>query len=711
MKIKGFLFFILCLLLNGFLFAQESLTGLYYNYQAAQHAKNIRNHKTTFIYYEPITLPFVDDFSNYRGFPDTALWIGNQAFVNDNFAINPPTIGVVTLDALNSQGAVYEHASVSPFSADTLLSKPVRLDSIFYPLPRALEISDSLYFSFFYQPGGGEGQAWEGLGNAPEAKDSLILEFGYQTGNKALLYYITQELYLADSVDVGDTIWSPCDPTMFIVADRFYYAGETIEMPCDSVVGMETIWEKVWATQGMTLSAFKNLYGTYFRQVMIPITERKYLNKGFQFRFRNIASLEYQASSPSWASNVDQWNIDYVRLNRSRTSGDTIIDDVAIVNYPESILNNYTAMPWSHFATNQKGFLRSGFSLKLTNLYNVVKNTTYDQRITDVVGNVIGSLSGGSYNISPFYVSGYQDYAPHAKPSLANITFPTTSNDSLEIFVYHVFREAGMGDNNPKNDTAVYKQCFFNYFAYDDGVPESGYVVTSSVYPYETSLAVRFSMAHQDTLRAVRMYVNRALQDANKMNFTLTVWNDNNGQPGSVIYSEPVQQSYSPEIYGLQQFYLQNPVAVVGTIYIGYQLTGRNFLNIGFDQNNNASSQVFWRTNADWNNSFIVGSPIIRAVVGADFDYTSIKSSQIAQDISSSIRVFPNPAKHTISIVGESQMEEDCQVEIFSTSGQCVLKDKTTQNIDVSALIQGFYLLKITDGQGHCDWAKFVISK
>ena len=405
---------------------------------------------------------------------------------------------------------------------------------------------------------------------------------------------------------------------------------------------------------------------------------------------------------------MDQWNIDYVRLNRSRTAGDTIIDDVAIVENPGTILKDYTAMPWSHFVVNQNGFLKNGFELKLTNLYNVVKNTTYEQQIIDDHGNKIGSLSGGSYNISPFYTSGYQDYAPHSKPSLADISFPTVTNDSLELSVYHIFKEAGMGDNNAKNDTAIYKQCFFNYFAYDDGVPESGYVVSSSIYPYETSLAVRFSLAHQDTLRAVRMYINRALQEANEMNFTLSIWDDNNGQPGSIIYSEIVQQEYNQNLYGLQQFYLQNPLPVSGTIYIGYQLTGKNFLNIGFDQNNNASSQVFWRTNADWNNSFIVGSPIIHAVVGNYFENTNIRQAHLAQN-KPTITVFPNPAKNTISIATEPMVTENCHIEIFSPNGQSVLKTNTIQHIDISGLSPNFYILKLSNNQGTCYWTKFVI--
>ncbi|MDR1878192.1 MAG: hypothetical protein LBQ64_01350, partial [Bacteroidales bacterium] len=75
---------------------QETLTGLYRNEAIEKAYKQLPKyqHKSnTFIHYEPISLPFIDDFSNYTGYPDTALWIGRQAFVNQSFAVNPPTIG------------------------------------------------------------------------------------------------------------------------------------------------------------------------------------------------------------------------------------------------------------------------------------------------------------------------------------------------------------------------------------------------------------------------------------------------------------------------------------------------------------------------------------------------------------------------------------------------------------------------------------------
>ncbi len=109
-----------------------------------------------------LELPLTDDFSGNSPYPDPNIWSDNLAFINNGFAIDPPSIGVATLDALNAQGAVYPYATISPetFEADLLSSHPVNMN---YPA------SDSIYLSFFYQP--------QGNGLEPRPYDSLCLDF------------------------------------------------------------------------------------------------------------------------------------------------------------------------------------------------------------------------------------------------------------------------------------------------------------------------------------------------------------------------------------------------------------------------------------------------------------------------------------------------------------------------------------------------------
>ena len=700
---------------------QMILTGLYKNETIEKAYKQVRKkqHKSTsFIYYEPVTLPFEDDFSNYTGYPDTALWIGRQAFVNQSFAVNPPTIGYVTLDALDERGKVYEHASTSSFGADTLLSRPIRLDSLFYPQQKALGLSDSIKFCFFYQPGGGEGKPWEGLGNAPETTDSLILEFGYQTGNIALLYYRTDSIMMGDTIYIGDTIRSHCDHNIYIIAETNYYPGDMVDLPCDSVTTMEVIWQKVWASEGMTLKTFRETFNTYFRQIMILITDSIYFNKGFQFRFRNYASLEYNTYA-GFGGNVDQWNIDYVRLKHKgdiKDIKDTAINDIAIVDNPGSMLKKYTSMPWNQFKDNKSAELKSHFELKLTNLSDSLKNTSYSYTVFDEGLNMIGNYSGGSENLEPFYRDGYQTYAPHAKPpynsNIENtILFPNISSDSTELIIMHIFREAGSGDDNQNNDTARFLQKFYNYFAYDDGIPESGCMVTTPNAPYDAALAVQFTLNKPDTLQAIDIYINQTLNDASGFDFTLTVWNDNQGSPGDILYSQEISQSANSELYGFQRFQIDNPLVISGNFYVGYQTSGNSFLNVGFDQNNNNYPHTFWKsTGYNWDTCFLAGSPMIRPVLGKTLPVSIQEVNNVPL---LEAKIYPNPAKDKLYIELSQNIEQENIISsIYSVTGQKIYENIYSSEIMLSNYPPGFYILRLTDTkQKQTSTYKFLISQ
>ncbi|MFB0997575.1 MAG: hypothetical protein QMC28_02590, partial [Flavobacteriales bacterium] len=58
-----------------------------------------------------------------------SLWQDNFAFRNNDYGINPPTIGVVTFDGLNENGYPYNFTSPTAYGlADYLTSKPIFLN-------------------------------------------------------------------------------------------------------------------------------------------------------------------------------------------------------------------------------------------------------------------------------------------------------------------------------------------------------------------------------------------------------------------------------------------------------------------------------------------------------------------------------------------------------------------------------------------------------
>ena len=80
----------LFLLIANSIFAQEVLTPLLSVPRALENNSSINK--------SSLNLPFFDDFSSNQLSP--SLWIGNSALVNNNYPINPPSIGVVTFLSL-----------------------------------------------------------------------------------------------------------------------------------------------------------------------------------------------------------------------------------------------------------------------------------------------------------------------------------------------------------------------------------------------------------------------------------------------------------------------------------------------------------------------------------------------------------------------------------------------------------------------------------
>ena len=63
---------------------------------------------------------------------------------------------------------------------------------------------------------------------------------------------------------------------------------------------------------------------------------------------------------------------------------------------------------------------------------------------------------------------------------------------------------------------------------------------------------------------------------------------------------------------------------------------------------------------------------------------------------------YPNPASHMLNISGSNVMQLVSQIEILSLEGRLLMQQKpantTAPQVDISALPQGMYLCKITNG-------------
>lgn len=142
---------------------------------------------------DTLYLPFFDDFSNFTVWPSPERWSDSSVFINQNFGINPVSIGVATFDGLDARGQAYINNNVNASGlCDVLLSKPLNLFNDMNGIPYV--ISDSIYLVFYYQR--------KGRGDNPESNDSLQLQF---------LNVLTQQwqrVWSATGVTGGDTLFT-----------------------------------------------------------------------------------------------------------------------------------------------------------------------------------------------------------------------------------------------------------------------------------------------------------------------------------------------------------------------------------------------------------------------------------------------------------------------------------------------------------------------
>lgn len=292
---------------------------------------------------EAMFLPFIDNFNQESYRPDSNLWLGDNVFVNKKFQLLPPDLGVATFDAMNGEGRIHINASQFAFPADTLTSQPIRLDSIMDPTLRPLLVSDSIYFSFYYQP--------QGKANAPEELDKLNLEFYSPTLNQWFNIWDSEGMKL----------------------DSFLLHNDS----------------------------------QFMQQVFIPVLDSaRYFHSGFQFRFHNYASLA-SSSQPDWQSNCDQWNIDLVRLDRDRTITDSSYRKIVFVNEPPVMIKRYQSMPYRQYRNDPTNSMEDNlYSVYIRNLdkenyVGVYSYKIFNQSTQDSL------YDGGSLVVYPNSTDGY----------------------------------------------------------------------------------------------------------------------------------------------------------------------------------------------------------------------------------------------------------------------------------------------------------------
>jgi hypothetical protein len=506
--------------------------------------------------------------------------------------------------------------------------------------------------------------------------------------------------FLAGTVsNPGDTLTSKPIDLNYVVTDSvylsFYYQTQGFgnDPQIDDSLVLEfkapgnLLWNHIWSKEGSKPTAVD----TGFKLVMIPIINPAYLKKGFQFRFRNYASINADA---------DQWNIDYIYLNTVRTASDTIFADVAWVYDGTSLLKNYTAMPWKQYSSSE---LRT----KVNNLIRNNDNSTgsrkvdYDYQTLNLTTNTILDQFNGASNIYPFSKNKIYSDCNFPQGCINTVSidvskFPNSLAGSTQLAIKHYYASS---DYLPQNDTILAICNLLNYFAYDDGTAEQ----EVGLNRIDGKLAIQFKLNVADTLGAVDIYFNPFITNAELYGFFLNVWNDNGGTPGNPIYTSPsiLSPIYKKEGQNVfARYYLNSgsPLLSPGTYYVGFTQKTNELINVGLDKNNNSQTKTFLNVGDGhgWQTSTETGALMMRPIMGNVVNPVGINKYEVFDD---AMQIYPNPATDKLYIRSKVWTNK-INFQIMDVFGKIILEgnSEVSDFIDISGISEGLYFVKVTFG-------------
>jgi len=493
----------------------------------------------------------------------------------------------------------------------------------------------SVFLSFYYQP--------QGEADAPENTDTLIVEF-----------------------------YSPVTNQWKAVWKAVFLANSVKEIFPSS--------EKIWKPQ--------NTANTSFKHVILPVLGSNYLQEGFQFRFKNYVSIS--GLIPSKIGNGDFWNIDYVYLNKGRNENDSVRTDVAFVKPTQSLLANYESIPWRHYVNNPQAVKMNEFMT--INYRNNDNRTRTIDSLYITFKDTLKHTNASKLEASASNIGAYVEMNPELP--IGGYSFPVHS-DTKAVFEIQVKLVTSSSFDPISNNKTAYYQQFYNYYAYDDGVPELGYGISGSGTK-NAMVAYQFTSYMADTLRSVQMYFNQTYNNESQKYFELTIWNDNNGMPGTIIYR---QQGIKPEYQSdLNQFYTYSiadtsNLVLSGTYYIGWIQTAEALLNIGYDISRDAQSKIFYNIDGNWQGSARKGALLMRPVFRKEL-LTNINTPKFEDNTV----IYPNPASDYVKLKFDNQDVYEAQVQMLDITGKEVFFSTNYQSdelISIAHLQKGIYILKI----------------
>jgi hypothetical protein len=595
---------------------------------------------------DPMSLPFLDDFSqplikNQTAlYPDVNRWENSfSVWVNPGLAIQAPTVNVATFDGLDSAGAAYNSTDIflNGFT-DSLQSRRINLTpSATNPVNDADK--STVYLSFFYQ--------WTGNGEPPDGTDYLQLQFKDSGG-----HWVTQLTIEPDETMTPNTFYTKILP---VTGDQFFHENFQFRF-----------------------RSFGRLSGPYDTWNVDYV----YLNKG-----RNVNDLSFPdraaASGLSPLFNP-YWAVPYYHfLNRPRVEAvrydvQNLKDFISSTNYSITLdaihyVNNAITSTYSEVLNPSKGVKPDG------PLFPFERANVQITDLPDVTDPAIFNPAADSIDL---------------RLNVEVISADETDTGKDDFLPYDL----------RMNDTISGTYKLRNFYAYDDGVAEyaAGLIASGNVVAYEFELPIGLN----DTLKILEgfeMYFPAFGQTANQtVDFLIFQEGENDKPRGEGMLVIPSRTIQNKGLNVFQRFKFFPAVQIEGSkFYIGWRQPISGNVLVGLDNSNDTGNRMFVNIEGStvpreehWQlNTTVNGSLMIRPIFG-----TGEVDGTTGIDEEPDFAIYPNPTRGTFFIDGTVH-----QLEMMSVTGQRISSEIQHENgktrIEIQSAAPGLYILKYLQGK------------
>lgn len=593
-------------------------------------------YRTTFTVERPILdLPFFDDFS-YQGVrPAAELWQDEDVLVNRNFGVDPPSVGVATFDAVDSDGQPYADAGGSQATTirDYLTSAPLDLSG---------ETGTTL--NFYVQP--------RGLGNRPERQDSFLVQFLDNGGNWNTVLQLEG---LPNTV--GNSTPLPFMGQTIPVPAQYLYNGFQFRFAAKSNErGAVDMWHLDYVkldNESTALNTEDLAFTSIPQSLVAPYTSMpiRHLQSGGISLFTDTLSMLLRNHSENTPMNLSE-------------NGDVVLVSLAGTNLP---VTSNTINPGfstdnsvAPQTTERRARAFNNIASSSDNL-NELRTYLFETTATDASVALDLSYSFTSANQANAFASGalrendqvvlttvFDEYMAYDDGS-AEVTVEVSEGTTV-LQRYDAFAEdelKGLSIRIPRGLGSLGSQDLRLVVYAGDTVP------TDLLYSEDVPILFAEDF-FRDSLQGFTTYLFEEVIDLTKATTYFVGWE---------------------------------------------QLRASRNIGIGFDRNNAPEDVQWFNTGNGWQRltGTTTGAIMIRPLLSGFAGFaTDTDEPELTIDL---VDVFPNPTNGTLHLRPRpGHALQELEVRLFAANGAQLLQTRATRSLDLSLLPAGFYLLEVSDG-------------